>query len=97
MKLNGASSRRGAGLLLISRKWAIGSQLTQVETGDVIEIVEAKKVRLGDEVVSLTRAQQIVSGAPYAIQLGRYCKCVDGRTVSEHYETTYPHDDDADV
>lgn len=76
---------------------AIGSELIHVETGDVIKIVEAKKVRLRDEVVSLTRAQQIVSGAPYAVQPGRYWKAADGRTISEHYEATYPHDDDADV
>lgn len=61
-----------------------------VETGDVIEIVEAKKVRLRDEVVSLTRAQQIVSGAPYAVQPGRYWKAAHGRIISDHYEKTIP-------
>ena len=76
---------------------SIGSELVHVETGDVIEIVEAKKVRLRDEVVSLTRAQMIISGAPYAVQPGRYWRAADGRTVSEHYEATYPHDDEADV
>lgn len=76
---------------------SIGSELVHVETGDVIEIVEAKKVRLRDEVVSLTRAQMIISGAPYAVQPGRYWRAADGRTISEHYEATYPHDDDADV
>ena len=76
---------------------SIGSELIHVETGDVIEIVEAKKVRLRDEVVSLTRAQQIISGAPYAVQPGRYWKASDGRTISEHYEATYPHDDEAEV
>ena len=75
----------------------IGSQLVHVETGDVTEIVEAKKVRLNGEVISLTRAQQIVSGAPYAVQPGRYWKAADGRTISEHYEATYPHDDEAEV
>lgn len=74
---------------------SIGSELVHVETGDVIEIVEAKKVRLRDEVVSLTRAQMIISGAPYAVQPGRYWRAADGRTISDHYEATYPHDDDA--
>lgn len=75
----------------------IGSELVHVETGDVIQIVEAKKVRLRDEVVSLTRAQMIISGAPYAVQPGRYWRAADGRTISEHYEATYPHDEEADV
>lgn len=76
---------------------SIGSELVHVETGDVIEIVEAKKVRLRDEVVSLTRAQMIISGAPYAVQPGRYWRAADGRTISEHYEATYPHDAEADI
>ncbi|WP_336976344.1 GIY-YIG nuclease family protein [Brevundimonas nasdae] len=76
---------------------AIGSELIHVESGDVVQIVEAKKVRLRDEVVSLTRAQQIVSGAPYAVQPGRYWRATDGRTISELYEATYPHDDEAEV
>lgn len=75
----------------------IGSELVHVETGDVIQIVEAKKVRLRDEVVSLTRAQMIISGAPYAVQPGRYWRAADGRTISEHYEAIYPHDEEADV
>lgn len=74
-----------------------GSVLTHVETGVTVEIVEAKKVRFGDEVVSLTRAQQMVSGTPYAVQPGRFWKAPDGRTISEHYEATYPHDDEAEV
>jgi len=76
---------------------SIGSELVHIETGDVIEIVEAKKVRLRDDVVSLTRAQMIISGAPYAVQPGRYWRAADGRTISEHYEATYPHDDETDV
>jgi len=45
----------------------------------------------------MTRAQMIIWGAPYAVQPGRYWRAADGRTVSELYEATYPHDDEADV
>ena len=33
----------------------------------------------------------------YPVQPGRYWRAADGRTISEHYEATYPHDDEADV
>jgi len=70
----------------------VGSVLSHIATGETAEIVEAKKVRFRDEVVSLTRAQQICSGAPYAVQPGRHWRAADGRTVAEIYESTYPHE-----
>ena len=68
----------------------IGAVLTHVSSGETVEVKEAKKVLLRGELVSLTKAQQIVSGAPYAVQPGRYWS-FNGTSISDIYETTYPH------
>lgn len=70
----------------------IGSELIHIATGETIEVVEPKKVRLRDEIVSLTRAQQIVSGADYAVAPGRHWSFT-GIPVSSLYEATYPMTD----
>lgn len=69
----------------------IGSFLTHVTTGETVEVVEPKRVRFRGEIVSLTRAQQVVSGADYAVAPGRHWT-FDGVTISTIYDSTYPHD-----
>ncbi|WP_298127162.1 GIY-YIG nuclease family protein [Brevundimonas sp.] len=68
----------------------IGSVLTHTRTGETAEVVEPKKVVFRGEVMSLTRAQQVVTSAPYAVQPGRHWTTDGGRTISDHYEETYP-------
>lgn len=67
----------------------VGSFLTHIATGEKVEVIEPKKVRLRGEVVSLTRAQQIVSGADYAVAPGRHWS-FNGIPISTLYEATYP-------
>lgn len=71
----------------------IGLNLVHVETGDTAEIIAPKRVRLRGEEVSLTKAQQIISGAVYQVAPGRYWRAPDGRTISELYNETYPHEE----
>lgn len=67
----------------------VGSTLIHIATSETVEVVEPKKVRLRGEVVSLTRAQQIVSGAEYAVAPGRHWS-FDNVPISTWYESTYP-------
>lgn len=67
----------------------IGSSLVHIATGETVEVIEPKKVRLRGEVVSLTRAQKIVSGADYAVAPGRHWS-FNEVLISTLYETTYP-------
>lgn len=87
--------RRRPPLNFIEMGVPVGSTLTHLGTGEMIEVVEARKVRMRGEVVSLTRAQQIVSGAAYAVAPGPYWT-FEGATISSLYEVTYPlaHEDE---
>ena len=67
----------------------VGSQLVHSATGEIVEVVEPKKVRLRGEMVSLTRAQQIVSGVDYAVAPGRHWS-FNEVLISNLYEATYP-------
>ena len=67
----------------------LGSVLTHAATGRTVQIVEPKKVRLDGEVMSLTRAQQTVTGLDYAVQPGRHW-FLEGRSLDEFYEAAYP-------
>lgn len=67
----------------------LGSSLVHIVTGETVEVVEPKKVRLREEVLSLTRAQQIVSGADYAVAPGRHWSFNDV-PISTLYDATYP-------
>ena len=67
----------------------MGSLLVHIATGETVEVVEPKKVRHRGDVVSLTRAQQIVSGADYAVAPGRHWSFNDV-LISTLYEATYP-------
>ena len=71
----------------------IGSTLVHLATGETVEVVEPKKVLFRGSVVSLTRAQQEVTAADYAVQPGRHWT-FQGVTISALYETTYPFDQD---
>jgi hypothetical protein len=67
----------------------VGASLVHILTGETVEIVEPKKVRLRGDIVSLTRAQQIVSGADYAVAPGRHWS-FNNVPISTLYEATYP-------
>lgn len=67
----------------------MGSSLTHIVTGEIVEVVEPRKVILRGETTSLTRAQQIVSGADYPVAPGRHWS-FNGTPISTLYEATYP-------
>jgi len=67
----------------------VGSSLMHIATGEVVQVIEPKKVRLRGNVMSLTRAQQIMSGADYAIAPGRHWT-FNGVPISTLYDATYP-------
>lgn len=70
----------------------VGATLLHHATGETVEVVEPKKVNLHGDVVSLTRAQQIVSNTGYAVQPGKHWS-YNGTTISALYEATYPSGD----
>jgi hypothetical protein len=67
----------------------IGATLTHSASGEVALVVEPKKIAFREEVMSLTAAQRIVSGAEYDVQPGGHWS-FDGETVNSIYERTYP-------
>ncbi len=67
----------------------VGAELVHVTSGERAQVVEPKKVAFRGEVVSLTRAQRLVSGANHDVQPGRFWTH-DGRTINELYDQTYP-------
>ncbi|MCB4863218.1 GIY-YIG nuclease family protein [Sphingobium sp. PNB] len=69
----------------------IGSTLVHIATGEEAEVIEPKKVRLRGEIISLTRAQQIISGADYAVAPGRHWS-FNNTLVSDLYNSAYPYD-----
>ena len=72
----------------------IGAVLTHISTGETAEVVEARKVRLRGEVISLTKAQRTISGADYQVAPGRYWAYA-GISISDIYDSTYPVADEA--
>jgi hypothetical protein len=76
---------------------AMGTILTHSASGETAEVVEPRKVAFRGQVVSLTRAQQEVTAAAYAVQPGRHWTIPDGRSVAELYEETYPLAEDAEA
>jgi hypothetical protein len=70
----------------------LGSILKHIATGETVEVVEHKKVCLRGEVMSLTRAQQLVSNADYAVAPGRYW-AFNEQPISMLYDATYPFAD----
>lgn len=63
--------------------------LLQFEQGDVfVEVVEDRKVRLGEQVLSLTAATRQILGLTYAVQPSPYW-FYDGVCLRDIYERTY--------
>lgn len=81
--------KRRPPLNFIEMNVPLGSLLVHIASGETVEVVEQKKVRLRGEIMSLTRAQQIVSGADYAVQPGRHWS-FNEVPISTLYEATYP-------
>jgi hypothetical protein len=81
--------KRRPPLNLVEMGVPIGAIVTHIVTGETVQVVEPKKVLLRGEVVSLTRAQQIVSGADYAVAPGRHWS-FNNIPISTLYEATYP-------
>lgn len=67
----------------------IGATLTHVGTGEVAIVAEAKRVTFRGELMSLTRAQRVASGANHNVQPGRFWT-YEGQTILDLYERTYP-------
>lgn len=67
----------------------LGSILVHESTGETVEVAEPKRVLMRGEVVSLTRAQQLVSGADYAVAPGRHWS-FNGVSLNTLYDATYP-------
>jgi T5orf172 domain len=71
----------------------VGSRLISAESGDTtVTVVGPKKVKLGDEEMSLTAATRKVLGLEYAVQPGPYW-LFNGRLLREIYNETYPLDE----
>ncbi len=66
----------------------IGAQLRFSDTGVTATVISAKKVRLGDEDVSLTAATRQLLQLDYNVQPGPHW-IYNGRTIHEIYEETY--------
>lgn len=67
----------------------IGAILTHIDTGETVEVVEPRKVRLRNEIMSLTRAQQTVSGIHDTRPPGRYWTH-EGETIRAIYNRIHP-------
>jgi T5orf172 domain len=71
----------------------VGSQLVSTESSDVVAtVVGPKKVKFGDDEMSLTAATRKVLGLEYAVQPGPYWM-FNGRLLREIYNETYPLDE----
>lgn len=66
----------------------LGALLHSVETDAVVEVVGPRKVRLGEEVTSLTSATRQVLGLEYAVAPGPHWT-YEGRMVRAIYDETY--------
>jgi hypothetical protein len=67
----------------------LGSMLVHLASGEEAEVVEPRKVLFRGEIVSLTRAQQLASGADYAVAPGRHW-VFKGVSLTALYDATYP-------
>lgn len=66
----------------------IGSQLKSTHNDAVVTVVGPRKVRLGDEVTSLTAATRQLLQLDYSVQPGPHWT-YNGKTVHDIYEDTY--------
>ena len=67
---------------------SIGSELRSVKAGISVTVAGPKKVRLGDEEMSLTAATRQVLALEYSVAPGPHWM-FDGKLLSEIYEATY--------
>jgi hypothetical protein len=72
----------------------IGSTLVSSddEVTTTLTVVDAKKVRLGEDELSLTAATQRVLGVEYAVRPARHWT-FEGRSLREIYKETYGETD----
>ncbi len=66
----------------------IGAELHSTHTDAIAVVVSPRKVRFGEEVLSLTAATREVLGLDYSVAPGPYWT-YQGRTIREIYEDTY--------
>ncbi|HEX8177208.1 MAG TPA: GIY-YIG nuclease family protein [Pyrinomonadaceae bacterium] len=66
----------------------IGSNLQSIHTDTVVEVIAAKKVRLGDEEMSLTAATRRIYGIEHDIAPSPHW-AYQGRPLKEIYDETY--------
>lgn len=71
----------------------IGARLVSQKADTEVTVCDPRHVRLGDEVVSLTRATRIVMGLDYNVNPGPYW-FYEGRSINSYYNETYPQADD---
>lgn len=66
----------------------VGSELRSVKADIAVTVIGPKKVRLGDEEMSLTAATRQALALEYSVAPGPHWT-FDGKLLSEIYETTY--------
>jgi hypothetical protein len=71
----------------------IGAELLHASTGETATVAEARKVIFRGELMSLTAARRLATGADYDVQPSGHWT-YEGETVSQIYERTYPRTDD---
>jgi hypothetical protein len=71
----------------------MGELLQSTHNGTTVMVIGPRKVKLGDEELSLTAATRQVLGTDYSVQPGPHWT-YKGRLVSDIYEETYGEDED---
>ena len=66
----------------------MGATLQSVHSDTTVTVVAPKKVRLGDEEISLTAATRQVLGLDYSVQPGPHWT-YEGKSIRDLYEETY--------
>jgi hypothetical protein len=84
-------SKRRPPLNFLEMGVPIGAVLIHPETGQQATVIEAKKVSLDGEPMSLTRALRTITGADYDVQPGRYWTH-EGTSIHDLYECAYPRE-----
>jgi hypothetical protein len=67
----------------------IGSELKFTETDASVFVIAPKKVKLGDDELSLTAATRTLLGLAYSVAPGPYWT-FEGRSLRDIYDRTYP-------
>ncbi len=80
--------RRRPNLDFVEMGIPIGSILQAADTDVTVEVVGPKKVRLGDEEMSLTAATRAVRSLDYSVAPAPHWT-YNGRSISEIYDETY--------